>query len=117
MPRFTAGFKEFDEPFVVTPGDAFPTAALLNQGDLRFDKHEVVLIPPEALAGHITGEVHLRLTVQPALGVVASVAVVSGNPVLVDAATKAARQWRFTPNSITADPIDIRLQFASPCPQ
>jgi hypothetical protein len=114
--RFHAGLNELNGPFFVIPGDAFPMATLLDQGELKFDKYEVVPMPELALDRHITGDVHLRVTVQRALGVVSDVAVVSGDPVLVAAATAPVRQWRFTPDSVTADQIDIRLRFSSPCP-
>lgn len=115
--RFHKGLGDRAGPFFTSPGSAFPMANLLDQGELTFDKYEVVPMPELALERKITGDVHLRVTVQPALGVVTNVAVVSGDPILVSAATEAVRQWRFVPGSVTANPVDIRLQFPSPCPQ
>jgi periplasmic protein TonB len=53
-------------------------------------------VPPIAKQAHISGRVVVELTVNEE-GNVEKVDVVSGNPILASAATKAGKNWMFNP--------------------
>lgn len=80
--------------------------------------HRVLPVyPPEALAQKLEGSVELHTIIAPD-GTVQSVDVTSGNPVLVEAAEAAVRQWRFAPvllngQAVTVD-TTITVQFHLP---
>jgi protein TonB len=75
------------------------------------------MYPPDAIRQHISGVVKLRLTVERD-GTVGQVFLVSGPPLLVDAAINAARRWRYVPatenNAAKESSVDIGLVFQLP---
>jgi TonB family protein len=65
---------------------------------------------PEYLKTHeIGGVVRLTIVVTPA-GNVKTVTPVGGNPILVDAATDAVKQWKYAPSENT-DTFEVKLDF------
>lgn len=65
---------------------------------------------PEALKQrHIGGTVRLELTISPK-GAVQSVRVLGGNPILAEAAVKAAKQWVYAVSSSTTT-IEVSIPF------
>ena len=65
---------------------------------------------PETLKQmHIGGTVRLALTISPK-GTVEDVAVLGGNPILAEAAAKAAKQWVYAPASSKAT-IEVSIPF------
>jgi len=65
---------------------------------------------PEYLQTHeIGGIVRLNVTVTPS-GNVKSVAPLGGNPILVDAATDAVKQWKYAPSD-SSDTFEVKLEF------
>lgn len=65
---------------------------------------------PEYLQSHeIGGVVRLNVTVTPS-GNVKSVAQLGGNPILVDAAIDAVKQWKYAPSE-NSDTFEVRLEF------
>jgi TonB family protein len=65
---------------------------------------------PEYLQTHeIGGVVRLNVTVTPS-GNVKSIAPLGGNPILVDAATDAVKQWKYAPSD-TSDTFEVKLEF------
>ena len=65
---------------------------------------------PEYLKTHeIGGIVRLTIIVTPA-GNVKTVTPVGGNPILVDAATDAVKQWKYAPGENT-DTFEVKLAF------
>ena len=65
---------------------------------------------PEFLREHeIGGVVRLTVVVTPN-GNVKSVAPVGGNPILIDAATEAVKQWKYAPAE-TTDTFEVKLDF------
>ena len=65
---------------------------------------------PEYLKTHeIGGVVRLNVTVTPA-GNVKSISPVGGNPILIDAATEAVKQWKYSPGEST-DTFEVKLDF------
>jgi len=65
---------------------------------------------PEYLQTHeIGGVVRLNVTVTPS-GNVKSVTPIGGNPILVDAATDAVKQWKYAPSE-NSDTFEVKLEF------
>lgn len=58
---------------------------------------------------HIGGTVRLALTISPK-GAVERVAILGGNPILAEAATKAAKQWIYAPAS-SRTTIEVSVPF------
>jgi TonB family protein len=73
--------------------------------------------PPAARAQHIQGSVVLDVQVL-GNGSIGNIAVVSGNPVLADAALLAVKQWRYQPNVVGGRPVEsqtrITIRFTLP---
>ncbi len=70
--------------------------------------------PQLARSAGIRGTVDLQIHVNPE-GVVDKVRVVSGQPMLANAATEAVKQWRYDPAKINGKPVEmettVRLNF------
>ena len=67
---------------------------------------------PETLQRlQIGGTVRLSLTISPK-GVVESVALIGGNPILAEAAARAARQWVYSPGP-SQSTIEVMIPFES----
>jgi TonB family protein len=65
---------------------------------------------PEYLLTHeIGGTVRLNVTVTPG-GTVKAVTPLGGNPILVDAAVDAVKQWKYAPSE-TSDTFEVKLEF------
>jgi TonB family protein len=65
------------------------------------------IYPDEARQKGITGFVRLRVTVATD-GSVKAADVISGNPLLVDAAKKAVLQWRYSPFMMCGKPVEMQ---------
>jgi TonB family protein len=63
--------------------------------------------PKEARKKKIEGPVVLRATVTLD-GNLKDITVVSGDPILADAALEAVRQWRYQPSKINGDPVEAQ---------
>lgn len=69
--------------------------------------HEVQpAYPPIARQAHIAGTVALSATIAPD-GSVKNLKVLSGNPLLVDAAVKAVKQWTYKPTYLNGTPVQV----------
>ncbi|MGA8313924.1 MAG: TonB family protein [Terriglobales bacterium] len=66
--------------------------------------------PEEAKQQHIHGPVVLNALVGVD-GSVRKVAVISGNPLLVNAAADAVRQWRFRPHNLKGRPVEFETRI------
>jgi TonB family protein len=102
-------------PVLPVPAPAAPTG-IVKQGQLI---HRVDPEYPEiAKDQHAQGTVRLNVTVGPD-GIVRGVALLGGPRLLVDAAEKAVRQWRYTPTMLDGKPVefqrevDLTFQFSS----
>jgi periplasmic protein TonB len=62
--------------------------------------------PEEARRQHLHGDVRLEILIDKE-GKVASVKTLSGEPILVDAAIKAVKQWRYRPYLLNGDPVEV----------
>ena len=65
--------------------------------------------PKELQQRGIAGTVRLALTVSPK-GSVESVQIVGGNPILAEAAVKAAKQWKYSP-APSASAVEVSIPF------
>jgi protein TonB len=65
--------------------------------------------PPLARQTHVWGTVVVDAVIDEH-GNVAQARVVSGHPLLVDAALKAVLQWKYAPTSLNGQPISVELQ-------
>jgi len=64
--------------------------------------------PPFARTGHVGGDVTLDALID-ANGNVTELKVVSGPPILREAATDAVRQWKYDPARLNGQPVAMRL--------
>ncbi len=63
--------------------------------------------PPIAKAARAAGPVQIQVVISEAGGVIEA-EVVSGHPLLRDAALQAARQWQFKPVELTGKPVKVQ---------
>ena len=103
-------------PVLAVPAPATPTG-IVKQGQLI---HRVDPEYPEiAKDQHAEGTVRLNVTVGPD-GIVRGVALLGGPRLLVEAAERAVRQWRYTPTMLDGKPVefqrevDLTFRFSSP---
>jgi protein TonB len=69
--------------------------------------HEVApAYPPIARLARVSGTVELSATIA-ANGSVKDVQVMSGNPLLVDAAVNAVKQWTYKPTYLNGKPVEV----------
>ena len=64
--------------------------------------------PPLAIQTHLEGTVVVQAIIDEH-GDVIEAKVVSGHPLLVDAALKAVRQWKYEPTYLNDQPIPVQL--------
>jgi protein TonB len=73
--------------------------------------------PEQAMQKQIQGSVVLEVRIDPE-GLVQGIKVVSGQPILADAAMAAVKQWRFKPQLVSRRPAEmqttITLNFRLP---
>jgi protein TonB len=62
--------------------------------------------PSAARMMHLSGEVILHATIGKD-GSVRELQVLSGNPILVQAAVSAVREWRYRPTLLNGEPVDV----------
>jgi TonB family protein len=90
---------------------------VVERDSLPFTRVVMPQIPQIALSARVFGDVHLRLTVDPNSGVVTAVHVATPpKPLLADAAVGAARIWRFDPDKLPREPIEVTVRFGIECP-
>jgi TonB family protein len=89
---------------------------LLNSKAYQFSQYVAPKYPPLAQAARIRGKVELQLHVDPATGTVVDASAFSGHPLLKPSAVDAAKQWRFAPGSVIAEPLRLTLEYELRCP-
>jgi TonB family protein len=62
--------------------------------------------PPEALRARVSGQVRFTVIVATD-GTIQDIQLVSGDPLLVDAARDAVRQWRYKPTTLDGRPVEV----------
>ena len=65
--------------------------------------------PPLARQARVHGAVELRAIISKA-GTIENLVVVSGNPMLFQAAIEAVRQWRYRPYLLNDEPIEVETE-------
>lgn len=107
-----------DDAAALRPLSDVPASVkLMNPDHLRFARYVTPRYPPLAKQARISGTVELDITSNPTTGETERVALVSGSPLLVQAAMDAARQWRFVPgpdNVLRAARVVIEFVFHCP---
>lgn len=69
--------------------------------------------PSLARQVHVTGNVVLHAIIHED-GRVGELAVVSGHPLLVQAALEAVRQWRYVPTLLNGEPVEVDTTISVP---
>jgi len=64
--------------------------------------------PPLARAARVAGVVTLEATLT-AQGTVEEIKVISGHPLLIDAAIAAVKQWQYEPTLLNGTPVPVIL--------
>lgn len=113
-PSFQSLLADYAGP--VNPKEARPAPELINAQAYRFSKYVPAVFPSLALQARIQGRVDLQLTVEASTGQVNSVIAVSGHPLLTPSAMDVARQWRFVPNSVSSERVNVTLDYTIRCP-
>ena len=62
--------------------------------------------PPLARQTRISGTVRLHAIISKS-GAVQQLEVISGHPLLVQAALDAVRQWRYRPTTLNGEPVEV----------
>jgi periplasmic protein TonB len=65
--------------------------------------------PPIARAARISGSVQLQATISKS-GAIENLKVISGHPMLIQAALDAVRQWRYKPYLLNGEPVEVETQ-------
>jgi TonB family protein len=85
------------------------TTIPLDEAERHLIEHEPPTYPPLARAARIEGPVHLTLQVD-SNGAVIRVVQSSGHPLLIQAATEAAKQYRYRPFGVNGAPADVLVE-------
>lgn len=82
--------------------------ARLHVSQAVAEKNVVYKVPPrypiEAKEKHITGDVILGVTIDHS-GSISELKVISGDPVLAQAAADAVKQWKYKPYLLNGEPV------------
>ena len=95
-------------PKVAAPQQTLKVSQGVTQGLLT--KRVQPVYPPQAMQMHIQGAVQMLATISKQ-GKIASVKVISGDPILSRAATDAVSQWRYKPYFLNGKPVEIQTQI------
>jgi TonB family protein len=82
------------------------TTIMPSEAEQHLIEHKPPAYPPLAKAARIEGDVRLMLQVG-ANGAVVGVFPLSGHPLLIPAATEAAKQYRYQPFEVNGAPADV----------
>jgi protein TonB len=66
--------------------------------------------PPLARSARIQGTVVLQAVISKQ-GTIENLSVLSGHPMLVQAALDAVRQWRYRPYILNSEPVEVETQI------
>lgn len=93
-----------------------PPMVALSNAQKPYSRQPIKIVKPEyperALLSHVEGAVAVELTIDQN-GNISKVRGLSGNPILLQAAEEAARQWKYSPAAVdeTTNPIVTQVQF------
>ena len=114
-PRMRDLLTDYHGPRTDLGLDSVTFIALINAEQYRFRGFAKPGYPRLAAMAHIQGDVSLQLSVDPSTGKVSEVDASSGNQLLRDSASAAAKEWRFEPNSVSPGKIGITLRYSLQC--
>lgn len=103
--------RGYEAPLQYDPG----VVTLLNADALHFTKYVPPTMNRLAMMTRISGDVRLRILVDPQTGLVRNVEALSGHPLLQLDATKAAQSWQFAPDALSGDSVEAILRFELRC--
>jgi len=116
-PSFRSLLASYRGPIPEAETKASLVPQLLNAGAYRFSHFVAPKYAALAMQARIRGKVALHLTVRSATGEVHSASIVSGHPLLTPSAVEAARQWRFEPNSVSSETVNVIIEYDLRCQQ
>ena len=95
-------------PTVNVPKVAPPKKVTISGGVAQGNLvHQVQPTYPQiAKMGHVQGDVVLQATISKA-GQIENLRVISGNPMLTNAAIEAVQQWRYKPYLLSGEPVEV----------
>jgi periplasmic protein TonB len=95
-------------PEIKPPAEKRPTRLNVSNGVMEAALINKVqpIYPAPARAIHLSGEVLLHAVIG-ADGSVRQLQVISGNPILAQAALAAVRQWRYRPTLLSGQPVEV----------
>jgi len=99
-------------PKAVTLAPAAPTQITVG-GDVqagRILQRVQPVYPALAREGRIQGNVQLKAVIS-ADGKIKTLTVVSGHPLLVDAALDAVRHWTYQPTLLNGSPVEVKTEI------
>ena len=114
-PSFRSLLGSYRGPVSAKEAQTTYVPQLVNPPAYRFSQFVAPKYPPLAMQARIEGKVVLLITVEPGTGEVHNALAVSGHPLLKPSAIEAARQWRFEPNSVDSETVNVALDFALRC--
>jgi periplasmic protein TonB len=90
------------------PKVAAPQKLRVSQGVMDGQKvHDVTPVYPQmARIAHVQGAVVLRATISKT-GNIENLQVVTGHPILIQAAMDAVKQWRYRPYLLNGEPVEV----------
>ena len=101
---------------IVPPDERGPKPELLDAASLHLTTYVAPEYPHIAQAARVSGDVQLRLNVDPQTGAVGNAEAVKDVPLLSRAAIVVARNyWRFAPEYLTGQPIVVTVRFTLDC--
>jgi protein TonB len=117
-PGFTlmGGFDSGRQPNLARPPEPAHPSRPLSRGEGVMEAILVHRVQPEypaiARAAHISGRVQLRAIIGKD-GAVRELQVISGNPLLVQAASAAVLQWRYRPTLLNGEPVEVETYITA----
>jgi protein TonB len=90
------------------PATKRPPVSVLEQGVVL--SRVQPLYPHIAVVNRVQGTVHLNAVITPS-GTLEELHVLSGHPMLAQAAIEAVRQWRFRPYVLNGNPIEVQTNI------
>lgn len=92
------------------------TVEFLGQVPAELSEPELPKYPPLARQTRIMGDVHLSLALEPQTGLIKDIQIVSGHPLLANAAKDSVSKWRFREGASGKDHVEIGFRFIYRCP-
>jgi len=103
-----------DRPAIAPPPEPAPRSGPVRRSEGVMEAMLVRRVqpvyPPVARTMHLSGIVILRATIGTD-GAVHKLSVLSGNPILAQAAVVAVRDWRYRPTLLSGQPVEVETEI------